>query len=51
MSGIELISQERERQIEVEKFDVNRDKEFYEGGQLVGVAMDYIEKLQVEAKK
>ena len=39
-SGIELIAEERQRQIEVEKFDLNRDED-YNGGELIGAAGCY----------
>lgn len=39
-TGVELIAEERKRQIEVEKFDLKRDED-YSGGELVGAAGCY----------
>lgn len=41
-TGIELIAEERQRQIEVEGYDVTRDVDFYEHGELMGAAGCYI---------
>ena len=40
-SGIELITEERQRQIEVEGFNVEKDIESYSGGEIVGAACCY----------
>lgn len=39
--GVDLIAQERQRQIEVEKFDLSHD-EFYKNGELMGAAGCYV---------
>jgi len=41
-TGVELIAEERKRQIEVEGYDLERDKQHYENGQLMGAAGCYL---------